>query len=460
VLFERFAEVADEVMLARGWTVAPGQHLVGAAFIRPVSAGFVATAELSAGRGPIFGRIPEHAEPPLHASARVGVSCLAVDRLLRAAWGERWFTPATSADVGELLVSPREVEMTITAGDQVRPTVEALAELIDKVAMPFATPLANFEALLAELQPADDGQAAWGYVPALLAAFGHNDEARDALARYIPYAQTPEDPTFGAGYRSFARQLTRVLDGEVTVEELEAAIPPEPELPVREAFSWRGAWDQVHSERAAVDAVRTSGAGVTRDRRRELLRAELDRRQLRKSPTWIEAKLDQLEPGHQPPSTLDGILALGKFAVGLTKAIKNVKTQPDAPAWLAPPERARYEIITFSRDRVAVELDDDAHDWLDRVHDAAPSVLNTATITVWLDNDSETPPDSPRLIASIGARRVGRLTPSASAAFADSMAAAASRNELPCTRATLTRRTSDPRYILKIAAPSDAAPKR
>ena len=121
---------------------------------------------------------------------------------------------------------------------------------------------------------------------------------------------------------------------------------------------------------------------------------------------------------------------------------------------MAPPERARYGMVTLSRERVAVELDDDASDWLDRVHAAAPSILDNATITIWLDHDAEAPANEPRLIVSIGARRVGRLAPGASATFTDSMAAAATRNELPYTRATLTRRTTARRYVLEIATPA------
>jgi hypothetical protein len=35
------------------------------------------------------------------------------------------------------------------------------------------------------------------------------------------------------------------------------------------------------------------------------------------------------------------------------------------------------------------------------------------------------------------------------------MAAAATRNELPYSRASLTRRISEPRYVLEIATPAD-----
>ena len=105
----------------------------------------------------------------------------------------------------------------------------------------------------------------------------------------------------------------------------------------------------------------------TRERRREAVARRLDRRELRNSPAWIEAKLDQLESGYQPPSTLGGIVAVGKLAMAITKAIRR-QAWPESPGWTGPPERARYEIYTLSDDSVAVELDDDARDWLDRVY--------------------------------------------------------------------------------------------
>jgi hypothetical protein len=453
VLFERFVEAASEVMTAAGWSAdATGRNSTGASFVRPIGEGFVAVAVLEAGRGPIHGSREGRVEPPLNVFATVGVSHPMADRLVRAASGDRGWGPAVGEDLDELLHPPRDVEVEVAKVEQIRPAVVLLMRLVEEVATPYAQALASFDALLAELRAYDDAPSSQRYIPALLAVSGRRDEAREALAQYSA-------PADAAGYRSFASQLTRLLGGDVTLEELEEAIPPEPEPPVREPFSWGAAWEQVHSERAAVDTVRSSGAGATRERRRDLLRAELDRRELRKSPSWIEAKLDQLEPGYQPASTLGGIVALGKFAIGITKAIKNVKTPPEEPAWMAPPERACYRIFTLSRERVAVELDDDAREWLDRVHAAAPSILGNATVTVWLDHDGEAPSDRSGLIVSIGARRVGRLTPGASAAFVDSMAAAATRDELPFTPATLTRRASEPRFVLEIATPADPGNK-
>jgi hypothetical protein len=53
VLFEAFVDLAGELMVARGWTAAPGSNHVGASFVRSCAEGFVATADLEAGRGPM-----------------------------------------------------------------------------------------------------------------------------------------------------------------------------------------------------------------------------------------------------------------------------------------------------------------------------------------------------------------------------------------------------------------------
>ena len=457
VLFEGFVDLAGELMVARGWTAAPGRNHVGASFVRPVGEGFVTTAELEAGRGPIrsvLGRLPkDHPGPPLHASAEVGVSCPEADRLIRAAGGESWFLPAVSVDVGELLVPPREVELTVATIGELRPAVESLVGMIEEVALPFATPRASLGALIEELQrAADDGMpAASVYIPALFIAFSRPGDAREALARN---GRLTESSWVGRS----SRQLTRLLNGEVTLEQLEAAIPPERDRPQHEPATVRGVLDRGRRQRAALDAVRVAGAGATRGERRDLLQAELERRELREKPSWIEAKLDTLEPGYQQPSTIGALCTLGKIAIGVVRAVKEAgQTEPhDDPAWLARPARASYEIVT-SRDRVAAHLDDDARTWLDRVHAAAHPVAGVATVNVWFDWDSESPDDQPQLAVSIGANRVGVLDAQATADFAHTMAAATVRGELPyISSAMLIRRTSQPHYVLEIPTPQDA----
>jgi hypothetical protein len=120
-----------------------------------------------------------------------------------------------------------------------------------------------------------------------------------------------------------------------------------------------------------VEAVRSASDATTRDQRRERLHAELDRRGLSESPTWVEAALDTLEPGYTPPSTADRVSSLRRFAADVNAALTAPNIDEPVPAWLAPPERAQYHLLISpdSRGAVPVELERDAEDWLNRVYD-------------------------------------------------------------------------------------------
>jgi hypothetical protein len=72
--------------------------------------------------------------------------------------------------------------------------------------------------------------------------------------------------------------------------------------PPREPLTLRAAAARVRDERAAIDAVRRDRNATTREQRRARLQSELERRCLVKTPLWIEAKLDTLEPGYKAPS--------------------------------------------------------------------------------------------------------------------------------------------------------------
>jgi hypothetical protein len=78
-------------------------------------------------------------------------------------------------------------------------------------------------------------------------------------------------------------------------------------------------------------------------------------------------------------------------------------------------------------------------------------------VDVWFDRDVESPADRPRLAVSIGDQRVGVLDAATTARFADAMAAATVRGELPYIRhrAMLIQRASDPHYVLEIPTPQE-----
>lgn len=444
--------IADELMIAGGWTATDDDRVAGATFVRPVAEGFIATAELSAGRGPIrsaSGGDWQGHEPPLTLSATVGVSCPAADRVMRAVAGMR-FGSAVSEEAGELLMPPQDATVHVARVEEVRPALESLVALVDEVAMPFAMARASFDALMADL-PTDGG-----YLPALLTAFNRVDEAREALARFDETADSPEA-------RRFSRQFKRLLDREVTIEELETAIPPRTGQPraSREKTTVRATAERQRNMRAALDAVRSAGSSMTRDQRRVLLRAELEKRGVRGTPLGIEAQLDTLEPGYEPSSTLGVLASLGKGVVEVVRLLRSGEPLgvDEPPAWLEPPERAGYRITIDASDSIGVAIDSDARDWLDRVHEAlAPRVGSTAPVTVWLDRGTGVDNTPTRLVVSIGARPVGLLDAEASQVFASAMTAARARDELPQALGALTKRSSEPKYVLAVYAPAaDAA---
>lgn len=213
---------------------------------------------------------------------------------------------------------------------------------------------------------------------------------------------------------------------------------------------------QALAERAALDAVRRARGATTRDQRRSLLQAELERRRLVKSRIWIEAKLDTLEPGHKPPGTIGALTALGKIVADGIDVFKQRQTPGQSdPAWMAPPPPAEYEVLLPIGKSLNVELDPDADDWLSRVYAAASyRIGDLVTIKVWLNWADDPQATQRRLEVAIGPRRVGVLA--ATAPFVDLMSRAASVDKLPVTYGRLLKRAAAPLYVLEIPTPSDS----
>jgi hypothetical protein len=216
---------------------------------------------------------------------------------------------------------------------------------------------------------------------------------------------------------------------------------------------------QARAERAALDAVRRAGDAATRDERRSLLQAELERRGLAKAPLWIESKLDTLESGYKAPGTIGALAALGKIVADGVDTFKQGRSPGVGdPAWMAPPPPAQYDVLLAIGKRVGVELDPDVRDWLDRAHAAASYRIGpTVTIKVWLNwaGDAHAPQQS--LAVAIGSRRVGVLT--ATPPFVDLMGQAASVDKLPVVYGHLTKRATAPLFLLEISTPVGSPPR-
>jgi hypothetical protein len=214
---------------------------------------------------------------------------------------------------------------------------------------------------------------------------------------------------------------------------------------------------QARAERAALDAVRRARDATTRDQRRSLLQAELERRSLAKTPLWIESKLDTLEPGYKAPSTIGALTALGKIVADGVDTFKQGRSPGVGdPAWMAPPPPAQYDVRLAIGKRVGVELDPDVQDWLDRAHaEASYRIGTTVTIRVWLNWAGDAHAPQQTLAVAIGARRVGVLA--ATPPFVDLMGQAAAVDKLPVTYGHLTKRAGAPLYLLEVPTPSPPA---
>ena len=123
------------------------------------------------------------------------------------------------------------------------------------------------------------------------------------------------------------------------------------------------------------------------------------------------------------------------------RALREHRPLPDlsSPAWLDPPDRAAYSVPRKARGRwTGVRLDEGAGPVIDRAYATIPRVVgSTATAEAWLAWDQE-----PRehLLVSLGAERIGTLSPDATAAYRPVMTSAAERDELPSIPARLTPR--------------------
>jgi hypothetical protein len=265
--------------------------------------------------------------------------------------------------------------------------------------------------------------------------------------------------------RRFVRQALRVLDAEVSLEELEQTIGETG--PVGFGIAWsafRGAWSErkhtARSAEAALAMVRALGTAATRDERRALLKAELATRGLKSSPSGIEMELDKLEQGYKQ-KRISTVGALREAIRSVRKYMREPRA-PDPP-WLQRPEAATYKLGSGGP-QAGVELDSGIEEWLERVNAAATRSyaaaklgLSTAYVDVWF---SRAAGDSPRIVVSIGEQRVGLVETDATAVVSAATTHAELREELAWTVGSLTRRAIEPRYVLEFRTPTEMSASR
>jgi hypothetical protein len=155
-------------------------------------------------------------------------------------------------------------------------------------------------------------------VPALLAAAGRVEQAREALARYGGEMGLPEQKR---RQRRFVYQLTRWLDSGRERSLLPSDPPPRRHERSGPRAS-RDIWGEVRAHKAAVDAVKRAGAGRHRSELRGMLVAEFAQRGVLVDPLDIEQQLDQYatSAAERTRRQVEGLKILGKLGLSVAKS--------------------------------------------------------------------------------------------------------------------------------------------
>ena len=150
-----------------------------------------------------------------------------------------------------------------------------------------------------------------------------------------------------------------------------------------------------------------------------------------------------------------GVESLVAFGRSIKNTFDDSFEPPPQADWLEPPEHASYDLQTTGEETTLVNLDDGAHAWLDRAHQASRFRLGVVvTLEVWLAWDATPPQPDSHLVVHIGEHRVGTLDRGATERLRPVMTTAATLDELPRTRAQLVRLARPHRpFLLAIRVP-------
>jgi hypothetical protein len=347
-------------MLARGWVAdeeEPFRRRL--AFSRAASDGFVATAQFSlyeTSSGPVVDSVRDCAKglrrgaatglarfatagrwpkrPSLRVDATSGVECLPATTVLRAIAADPSVHVSLRDRTAQFAQPGRRSGVTLDDAKSVRAPLAALVAEIDEQALTFAEQHATVDAFLAALRSRVSGptQPLADVVSALI-AFDRGAEARDLLAT------SDENPS--PEQRRFARQATRLLNGDVSLDQLDQALPHKPARPrlqlgLGELSNARG---RARDASDAVDSVRRSAGASSRDELRALLKAQLAERKLTETPMWIESRLDELEPGYEKPPTAGTVRTIRALLGAVRDAVSSRDWEAvDPPRLIRPPD--------------------------------------------------------------------------------------------------------------------------
>lgn len=185
---------------------------------------------------------------------------------------------------------------------------------------------------------------------------------------------------------------------------------------------------------------------------KELIAAEYGDRGIEIAPSIVDVNAEMLRSEQQPfgraRTALKAIRMLKSTGADAIRLIKNASDVD--PAWLQPPDRAAYPVIAARDRHTSVELDAEAHDWLERVRAEAPRRLGPwVLIDVWLTREEPTGP----VVAYVGEQRVGTVSQSERKAFDQALRAAALFDEDPFLKGRLTSADGTGAAVLEIPLP-------
>ena len=470
----RLARTVSDALTASGWQTRQLGPPTGVALTRTTRNGVMATAQLTltpSRRGNGW---------PVEIRVRLGVGYEPALNLMPLLTLRPVLTlldnPDTPGPAGytRTLHSAEDIDTTS------RPIITVIDEHAPAFAEQFSTP-ADIEAALRPTHPIPppDPEASTDHkrdpLPVmrqdrvttlrlvLLATAGNHTEARALLADYPAHHGGPGG-TISEHDQRFIRQLTRWLDAggptPVPLTDTLALLPPTPR-PSLPSFSAAFSTARAHSaaRNAALDAARARAPGASLDQLKDIVAAEHTRRGLEIAASDIALNADMLLLEQQPfgraRTVLRGFCMLTSVGADVLRLITHAG-QRRTPDELQRPARATYRVTTEPGRYIAVDLDDDAQDWLARIVTDTPRRLGPyVLVDVWLTPHDPSGDSPPRLVAHIGSHRVGTVPAANTNAFHHVMHAAELFDEDPYLPGRLTH-TRGP-TLLEIPLPPSGA---
>lgn len=347
-------------------------------------------------------------------------------------------------------------EVTVAGGraDQRAEAVRAIVTEYATQAVAFAGGFDAAEILAALRRGVDADGGEWWHQRYLvmLIASGRRDEVHDALATYEQ--RFASEPAAARG-RRFARQVRRRAAESPAdippVEETLAVLPPPRRLRDVPKPDLRDSWHRSRASRAAAKAVEARADGRSLAELREMLTTEYSKRAVAVSAIGVAISAEYIAAGRTPFGRVERGLNIAAAVTSAVVQLVQVFTRPGSmenPDWLTPPERAAYQVEASDDHAVAVRVDDDVRECLDRALAEGRHLGSLAQVPVWLTTP-DSPDDSVRV--HLGSRPIGLVAATDAVSFASAFRAAALFDE-DLTIEARVYRTVDGVHLVELPA--------